>query len=100
MNILFLVIGTFVIVMGIVVWRFKILEIIIGINEDNIANRNAYARYIGINYILMGLAINGVALLTFINNKISDLTIIVGFTFILYLFASIIIFGGKKYKKQ
>jgi|SRR5690554_1250480 len=96
MNLLFIVIGTFLIIVGSLVWYFKLLEITPGFNGKNIKNRKAMARWVGVNYILMGC---GFIISTIIASyyNLGELLKVIIFTVILYIFIIIIYYGYKKY---
>jgi uncharacterized membrane protein SirB2 len=98
MKLLLLIIGAFLIFMGVVVWIFKILEITPGFNDEAVVDRKSYATFIGINYILMGITIviNSYICSTY---HMSDYLTVIFFTLILYVFITIIFLGSKKYKR-
>ncbi len=100
MDVLFIIIGCFLIIMGGMVWRYKLLELVSQYKEDSEINRDGLARWIGINYILLGILINVNSVISMMIEQISDLITITIFTFLIYLFVISLIYGGNRYNKR
>ena len=99
MIILFIAIGSFLIIVGALVWYYELLEITPGFNEESVKDRKKMARWIGICYIFMG---SGFIISSLITKyyQIKELISIGIFTAILYIFIFIIYLGYKKYSKE
>ncbi len=100
MNSLFIIIGLFLVIMGGLVWRFKLLALIGGYDEDYVKDKKGLAKWLGINYILMGLLVIINSVIGLIYDDIPEIITIAIFTGIIYFFISLITFGGRKYKRQ
>lgn len=99
MIILFLVIGIFLVIVGGLVWYYKLLEITPGFSEENIKDRNGMAKWVGISYILMGFSFVFSSIIAKVY-KISELNMVVIFTSILCFFIVVIYIGYKKYSND
>lgn len=99
MIILLIVIGSFLIILGALIWYFELLEITPGFNEENIKDRKKMARWIGICYMLMG---SGFIINSLITKyyQLKEIISLVIFTVVIYIFIFIIYIGYKKYSKE
>jgi len=99
MNILFILIGAFLIIMGGLIWRFKILEVVAFYEENKIKDKNRLARWVGINYIIMGLLVIGNSILGIMLEQVNDMETLVVFTVIFITCVFVMSLGSKKYEK-
>lgn len=99
MNILFIVIGSFLFIVGGLIWRYKILEIVPGYIEVTIKDKKGLAKWIGINYIIMGLLIVISSIVCLLFKQIDEIVSIIVFTFIISTFILVISLGGNRFKK-
>ncbi|QVK16750.1 DUF3784 domain-containing protein [Mycoplasmatota bacterium] len=99
MNILLIVIGSFLVIVGGLIWRYKILEIVPGYIEETIKDKKGLAKWIGINYIIMGLLIVINSIICLMIKQKDEIVSVIVFTGILCFFIIIISLGGNRYKK-
>ncbi|HEY8365073.1 MAG TPA: hypothetical protein VIK84_05825 [Haloplasmataceae bacterium] len=99
MNTLLIVIGVFMIVLGLFILLFKVIEIIPGYEDSNLKNKKGMAIWVGTNYIIMGMLTVIDAIIS-INYHFNELTSIIIFTGIIIIFYLITSLGGKKYRKD
>lgn len=57
MHSVFIFIGVFLILIGLIIWKLKIDWIISGYNSGKVGNNESLARWVGRNLILMGMLI-------------------------------------------
>jgi len=98
MSILYIIIGSFLILLGIFVWRFKFIEIIA--NASEVTNRDAYAKYFGLNCLIMGLLLIAYAIFNIYIFQMNETLSVFGFTIIICLCFGNNYLVGKKFRKE
>ncbi|NLG81833.1 MAG: hypothetical protein GX490_04865 [Bacilli bacterium] len=98
MCVLYIIIGSFMILLGLFVWKYKFIELIANANE--ITNRSAYAKYLGINCLIMGSLVIIYALVNLYVYQLEEALSVFGFTVIICLCFGINYIVGKKFRKE
>lgn len=100
MDSIFIFIGIFLILTGLIIWRLKIARIIAGYDPERVTDSDGMARWVGQNLILMGILIFLLALIEIMFPKIKNGFIISAYLIIVAGLSIVILSGTRKYKKK
>lgn len=100
MNIVFIFIGLFLILIGLMTWKLKITWIINGHSSEEINNKEGLAAWIGCNLILMGVLVLFLEALVLIFPGINKDIIIILYVIIVLGMAIVIKMGAYRYVKR
>lgn len=100
MNIVFIFIGLFLILIGLIIYKLKIIEIIFGYYSEKINNREGLARWVGRNLMLMGMLVIFLEAVEIIFPKIEKDFIIISYVIILIGISIITKIGTYIYEKR
>jgi len=99
MNVVFIIVGLFLILIGLMVWKLKITWIINGFSSEKVETKEGPAAWIGVNLVLMGVLVLLLGALEIIFPGINKDIIILLYTIIVIGIAIIIRIGIYRYKK-
>ncbi|WIF95892.1 DUF3784 domain-containing protein [Caminicella sporogenes] len=94
-NIIFAIVGIFNLLIGILLYKYNMVEMLAGYDKNKIIDKEGLAKWTGVNFILMGLAII----------VISVIGLVLNFNTILFFIITVVglcvrmIIGNKKYEK-
>lgn len=100
MHSIFIFIGMFLILIGLIIWRLKIAWIIAGYDPERVADNDGMSRWVGINLILMGTLIIFLEISEIIFPSIGIGFIIPAYLIIVAGLSIVILIGTGKYKRK
>lgn len=95
-NIIFIIIGVFFALLGFLVFKFKMIEILAGYDEKKVIDKDGLARWTGSNLILMGIGV----VVSSVICDIADINSVFFFVSIVLLIVMRIIIGNRRYEKK
>jgi hypothetical protein len=100
MYIIFLCAGAFLIVLGLIVWVFKVVDIIAGYDPEKVTDKDGLARWVGRNLIIMGAVIIIIAIVGIIVPGIGLTVILPAYLIIVLGICIATVIGTRKYEKR
>jgi len=97
MSIIFLILGIFLSVLGILIWNYELVNLIAGYSEEKTKNKQGLAKWVGKNVIVMGVLTILVSILDYLLNFTIGLAIV--FTAIIVVLSIRTNIGCKKYER-
>lgn len=98
MNSVFIFIGLFLILIGLIIWKLKIAWIIAIYNSEKLIDKSGLARWVGRNFILMGMLIILLEIIEIIFPNINTNFIILSYLAIVVVISIVIKAGTHKYE--
>lgn len=95
-NIIFIIIGSSLLLLGLLIFKFKMVEILADYDEKKVTDKNGLARWTGSNLILMGV----VVIISSLVCEKADLNVVFFYIPIVILITVRIVIGNRKYEKE
>lgn len=100
MHFVFIFIGIFLILIGLMIWKLKIAWIITGYDPERVTDKDGMARWVGRNLVLMGILIILLEMTEIILPNIKISFIIPAYLIIMTGVSIVTIAGTGKYKSK
>ncbi|MDF2674335.1 MAG: hypothetical protein K0R09_2603 [Clostridiales bacterium] len=100
MNSVFIFIGVFLILIGLIIWKLKIVRIIAGYDLEKVNDNDGLARWVGRNLVLMGMLIILLETIVIIFPNIKINLIILAYLIIVIGISIVTIVGTKRFEKK
>lgn len=100
MHSVFIFIGLFLILIGLIIWKLKIVWFIAGYDSERISDKNGLARWVGKNLILMGILVILIGLMEIIFPNIKKNFIIPAYLIIVTCISIVTLAGTGRFDKK
>lgn len=99
MYIVFIIVGIFLMLIGLVVWKLKAVEIIAGYDSQKVINKDGLAKWVGGNLVLMGTLVILLGVIRMIVPNIKSSFIIPAYLVVVIGLSIVTIVGARRYEK-
>ena len=99
MYIVFIIIGVFLILIGLMVWKLKVVGIIARYDSEKVIDKDGLARWVGRNLVLMGILVILLGVIGMIVLNVEPYFIIPIYMIIVLGISIVTVIGTRRYQK-
>lgn len=86
-------------ILGIIIWRYKVIEIIAGYDEKKVTDKNGLARWVGLNLMIISIIMIGLYFIFDIYNLENGIAIVITILVFIVLL-TITALGTRRYENS